>query len=92
MLADDTIDGGAGNDTAIYSGAQTDYTITNNANGTLTVTHDSSGDADTLSNVEDLVSLQLQTRLQLLLLVLYHCKIYHPLTQHLKSQSMVEVL
>ena len=51
---DDTIDGGAGNDTAIYSGAQTDYTITNNANGTLTVTHDSSGDADTLSNVEDL--------------------------------------
>lgn len=51
---DDTIDGGAGDDTAIYSGAQTDYTITTNNDGTLTVTEDSSGDADTLSNVEDL--------------------------------------
>ena len=51
---DDTIYGGDGDDIAIYSGAQTAYTITNNANGTLTVTEDSSGDADTLSNVEDL--------------------------------------
>ena len=51
---DDTIDGGAGDDTAIYSGAQTDYTITTNNDGTLTVTEDSSGDADTLSDVEDL--------------------------------------
>ncbi len=51
---DDTIDGGAGDDTAIYSGAQTDYTITTNNDGTLTVTEDASGDADTLSNVEDL--------------------------------------
>ena len=51
---DDTINGGAGDDTAIYSGAQTDYTITTNNDGTLTVTEDSSGDADTLSNIEDL--------------------------------------
>ena len=70
------------NDTAIYSGAQTDYTMTNNAME-LTVTHDSSGDANTLSNVEDLSFVATSNTAAVATTMLYHFKIYHPLTQHL---------
>ncbi|MCA9062796.1 MAG: DUF4347 domain-containing protein, partial [Planctomycetaceae bacterium] len=51
----DTIEGGIGRDTAIFSSVSTDYTITDNGNGTWTVTDNRGGSpdgADLLSGVE----------------------------------------
>ena len=48
-----TIDGGAGDDIAIFSGLQADYTLTGNANGTITVLDNVGSDGmDTLTSVE----------------------------------------
>ncbi|MCA9057022.1 MAG: cadherin domain-containing protein, partial [Planctomycetaceae bacterium] len=51
----DTIEGGVGRDTAVFSSVSTDYTITDNGNGTWTVTDTRGGSpdgADLLSGVE----------------------------------------
>ena len=55
LLGDDTIDGGAGNDTAYYSGAKADYVITKLADGSYTVRDTVAGrdGTDTLANVEN---------------------------------------
>jgi hypothetical protein len=49
-LGNDSIDGGAGTDTVVYSGNRASYTITQNANGTVTVT--GLEGTDTLTSVE----------------------------------------
>lgn len=53
---DDTIDGGAGVDTVVYTGASTNYTITDTGGGVWTVTDNRTGaendGTDTLTDVE----------------------------------------
>jgi serralysin len=47
----DTLDGGDGDDVAVYSGDKNDYTI-NTVGGTTTVTSGGSEGTDTLTNIE----------------------------------------
>ena len=56
LSGDDTIDGGAGTDTAYYSGTSRDYIITKLANGSYTVQDKVAGrdGKDTLTNIERL--------------------------------------
>ena len=52
---DDIIDGGDGNDVAIYQGARDGYSITDNGDGTYTISDSSGKDGtDRLSNIESL--------------------------------------
>ena len=54
---DDIIDGGDGNDVAIYQGARDGYSITDNGDGTYTISDSSGKDGtDRLSNIESLSS------------------------------------
>ena len=57
LSGDDTIDGGAGNDSAIYRGAKAEYVITKQADGSYTVRDTVAGrdGTDRLSNIENLV-------------------------------------
>ena len=49
----DSITGGAGDDTAVYSGVKANYTITNNGDGTYSVRDDvGSEGTDTLTTME----------------------------------------
>jgi Ca2+-binding RTX toxin-like protein len=49
----DTLDGGAGQDTAVFSGAGADYTITNNPDGTVTIADSQGAQRDGTDTLKD---------------------------------------